>query len=258
MPQASSPEAPWFVRAFDRTWLTIYAHRGDEEAEAACPGIVRLLGARANDRVLDVGCGGGRYARALARRGLRVTGVDLSEDLLAVARTASPHLPGKPDYLRRDARHLPFARQFRAAISMFTSFGYFDDRADDLAIFRGVARALVPGGRFLVDYLNEARVRADLVAEEEVADGPLRLRFVRRIEDTPAGPCVFKRVEASEPESERVQAAFEERVRLYTCAEIDDLLAEAGFVPSGRPLGGVDGEPFDERAPRLVRLAAVR
>jgi SAM-dependent methyltransferase len=141
---------------------------------------------------------------------------------------------------------------------MFTSFGYFEAREDDLAVFRGAARALRPGGRFLIDFLNERQVRAGLVAQEEVTGGPLTLRFSRRIEDMPAGPCVFKRVEAREPGSDRIDASFEERVRLYTVAEIDALLTEAGFALIGEPLGNVDGTLFDDDAERLVRVAAVR
>ena len=75
-----------------------------------------------------------------------MTGVDLSEPMLEEARARSPNLPGTPLYVRWDARDLPFREQFDGAVSLFTSFGYFDDAEDDRRILRGVARALVPGG----------------------------------------------------------------------------------------------------------------
>jgi SAM-dependent methyltransferase len=258
MPQASPLEDPWFVRAFDRIWLRLYAHRDDAEARVAAPGIIRLLGVRPGQCVLDVGCGGGRYARALADRGLRVTGVDLSEELIEAARERSPYLPGKPDYACWDARKLPFARQFHGAISMFTSFGYFDRREDDLEIFQGVRRALVPGGRYLLDFLHEAHVRAHLVAEERRDDGAMRVEITRRIADGPHGPCVFKRIHARDSVSGRDLATFEERVRLYTPDEVDALLEEAGFRLRGERLADVDGTPFDAEATRLVRVAETR
>jgi SAM-dependent methyltransferase len=182
--------------------------------------------------------------------------VDLSEELLEEARAASPGLPGAPTYLRWDARRLPFSRQFEGAISMFTSFGYFEDRADDVAILRGVRRALVPGGRFVLDFLNEAQVRAGLrrVSEEE-RDG-VRVRVERRIDDAaPGGPRVYKRVHAESVSTRLVATTYEEQVRLYTPDEVDALLEEAGLAPLGVRLGGFDAAAFGPSSPRLLRVA---
>ena len=248
-------ENPWYVEAFDRNWLRIYAHRGENEARADASHLVQHLGVRADHRLLDVGCGAGRYCRALAARGLRVTGVDQSRELIDVARELSPNLPGTPQYWHGDARRLPFRQQYEGAISMFTSFGYFDSRDDDLAIFRGVHRALVSGSRFVVDFLNQAQVRTTLVPANEQEDGTLVIRFRRRIEeDGPGGPAVFKHVEARDRGTERLVTSFEERVRLYTGDEVDGLLTESGFELVGDPLGHVDGRTFEETSPRYVRV----
>ena len=88
-------EAPWFARTFNRAWLDLYPHRNDEEARANAPALARLLGVRAGDSLLDVACGAGRYARAFAALGLRVTGVDLSSELIDEARTRNLGLPGR-------------------------------------------------------------------------------------------------------------------------------------------------------------------
>ena len=255
MTPASLLDDPWFARAFDRFWLRLYAHRDDAEAAAHAPALMKLLGVGPGQGVLDVACGAGRYARALANRGVRVTGVDLSDELLEVARERSPLLPGKPDYFRCDIRKLPFARQFDGAISMFTSFGYFDRREDDVAVFRGVHRALKRGRHLVLDFLNEAYVRANLVVEETTEDGALRIHSERRIADGPFGPCVFKRLKATDVLSGNVEVQFEERVRLYTPDEVDALLTEAGFTPVGERLGDLDGAPFNAQASRLVRVA---
>lgn len=255
MPKALVPEEPWFVQAFDRAYLRIYAHRDDPEAESHASQIGRWLDLRGGERVLDVACGAGRYARALARRGFRVTGVDLSPAFLAEARERSPGTPGAPTYVCHDARDLPFRGQFEGAISMFTSFGYFGDREDDLQIMRGVARALVPGGRFLVDYLNEAIVRADLEPVTDVAANGLLVRMERRIDEhAPGGPSVRKHVRAVRQQTGLVEADFEECVRMYTADEIDDLLRGSGFEPVGDRAGDFDGTSFGPDSPRFLRV----
>ena len=251
-PQSSQP---WFVGAFDRTWLRLYSHRDDVEARSSAPHISRLLGLHAGDRVLDIACGAGRYARALAALGMRVTGTDLSAELLSVARLASPNLPGTPAYCRIDSRRLPFGRQFEGAVSLFTSFGYFDTRADDVELFRGARRALVPGGRFLLDFLNEAKVRASLPPDNSEDRGNLRMVFKRRIEEGPAGLTVFKQVSVTDRRSGRAITEFEERVRLYTADEVDGLLEDAGLSPVGERLGDVRGGVYDTNAARLIRVA---
>ena len=260
MTPASPPETPWFMQAFDRAWLELYPHRSDEEARENAPAILGLLGLHAGHSILDVSCGAGRYARAFAALGLRVTGVDLSRDLLEEARRRSPDLPGTPNYFRCDARRMPFARQFDGAVSLFTSLGYFDRREDDVDIFRSTRRALLKGARFLVDFLNEARVRSTLVPREEKSIGPYRVQIDRRIADGPHGPCVFKKVEAHTGSDGVLVTSFEERVRLYTAADLQSMLEEAGFDLVGNgPFGDLQGKtPFGPDAERLVCVAAAR
>jgi SAM-dependent methyltransferase len=260
MTPASLPETPWFEKAFDRAWLDLYPHRSDEEARKNAPGIANLLGLVAGDSLLDISCGAGRYARAFAALGMRVVGVDLSGDLLEEARRRSGYLPGTPSYYRCDARHLPFARQFDAAVSLFTSIGYFDAREDDLRILKGARRSLVRDGTFLIDFLNEARVRATLVPSESTTVGPYRVQISRRIADGPHGPCVYKRVEARTGSDAVLHTSFEERVRLYTSDEIVSLLKDAGFeMLWDEPFGDLQGQTaFGPESERLVCVAIAR
>ena len=257
MQQSTVLEEPWFLRAFERIYLDIYPHRDDAEAEQNAPKIARLLGLRAGQRLLDVACGAGRYARAFARRGLIVTGVDLSEDLLEEARERSPNLPGSPSYVRGDIRTLPFFQQFHAAVSLFTSFGYFENRAADLSVLQGVHRALIPGGRFLLDFLNADAVRRALEPMTETHTDRFTVRMERHIDDdAPGGPRVKKKVRASWKDTGIFATEYEEDVRLYTPDEIDEMLIETGFRLEGQRLGEFDGSPFDPDSPRLIRIAS--
>ena len=105
--------------------------------------LVEALGLRPGMRVLDVGCGPGRHVLALARRGIEAHGVDVSARFIELASAAAP--PGAT-FERLDARALPFADEFDAAVSLCQGgFGLLGGEGEG-AVLAGMARALRPGG----------------------------------------------------------------------------------------------------------------
>ncbi|MBA3287529.1 MAG: class I SAM-dependent methyltransferase, partial [Acidimicrobiia bacterium] len=94
--------------------------------------VVGALGLRAGEHVLDVGCGPGRHAYELARRGIVVHGVDIAEPFVELARRDAP--PGAT-FERLDARTLPFDGEFDAAICLCQgAFGLMTAAGDDAAV----------------------------------------------------------------------------------------------------------------------------
>ena len=146
----------WFDGFFEQEWLDeIALHLPDEGTQSQVDFVVERLGLEPGARVLDVACGHGRHSLDLARRGFRITGVDLSPRSLEFAREAAHRESLDIEFVERDARELDFDAEFDAAINLFTSvIGYFEDDADNQAVVDRVARALVPGGSFLVDTIN--------------------------------------------------------------------------------------------------------
>jgi SAM-dependent methyltransferase len=110
--------------------------------------LVAVLGLAPGMRVLDVGCGPGRHAHALARRGIEVVGVDISQRFVDLATESAP--PGAT-FRRADARALAFGAEFDAAISLCQgAFGLTGGPGAPLdgdgVVLEGMARALRPGG----------------------------------------------------------------------------------------------------------------
>ncbi len=235
--------AEWFRHWFGEEYLRLYPHRDQAEAAAA----VRLhleVSGPPRGRSLDLACGEGRHLRELRRAGIDAVGLDLSLPLLRLARRSQT-----PPFLlvRADMRSLPFRRaSFGVVTSFFTSFGYFAEASDDVGAALEIRRVLQPEGRFLLDYLNAAQVRAALVPEETLDLDGGSVHVTRSIE----GDAVVKRMRIWSGQGGRPSEHLE-RVRLYAPADLEALLASAGLVTTHR-FGDYEGSPFEATSARLV------
>ena len=97
-----------------------------EATDAEIDFLVRTVGLRPGDSVLDVCCGSGRHALELARRGYRVTGIDVSAEAIAYARRTAADEGLAVDLRVGDMRALPTDVQADLAICMGNAFGYLE------------------------------------------------------------------------------------------------------------------------------------
>jgi SAM-dependent methyltransferase len=127
---------------------------GEDFLRRALPAIDALLlnSLPPGARVLDLCCGTGQIARALAPRGFRVTGVDSSPQMLRFARQNCP----EAEFLLADARNFSPPHPFDAALSTFNSLAHLDTLGDLQRVFRMVRTTLAPGSAFLFDLSIEA------------------------------------------------------------------------------------------------------
>jgi SAM-dependent methyltransferase len=206
--------------------------------------VARSTGLRAGWRVLDVGCGAGRHARAFRAAGARCVGVDLSQTLLRIARrmTDAP-------LVRADMRLLPIRPgSMDLTVSLFTSFGYFDDDEEHTRALREMAGTLRPGGWLVIDFLNAAAVRARLIPRERVAVAGGEVDVARSV--SPDGRYVCKTIVT--PRRQR----FVERVRLFDADEITAMLADTG-VAVRHHFGDYDAAPSGPGSPRTILVGSV-
>ena len=148
---------PWYETFFDERYLDFYPGlRARPVAERDAAFVCAALSLEPGDRVLDLGCGTGRHAVALAERGLTVTGLDLSPALLAHARETAAERGVEVTWLERDMRDLDDLGPFDAVVSLFTAFGLIGE-AGDQEVLHQVRAALRPGGQLLLDLTNFAR-----------------------------------------------------------------------------------------------------
>ena len=234
----------WFEEWFGEEYLQLYPHRDEAEAERAVALVAGVTGLRPGGRVLDVGCGAGRHARAVRATGARCFGVDLSRTLLTIARgiTDAP-------LVRADMRRLPIRPgSMDLTVSLFTSFGYFEHDEEHAGALREMVGTLRPGGWFVIDFLNAAEVRARLVPRERVAVKGAEVDVARSV--SPDGRYVCKTILT--PGGRR----FMERVRLFESGEIAAMLARAG-VEVRHCFGDYDAAPLEPGSPRTILAGPV-
>ncbi len=148
----AEPPSHWFEPVADHLGRAYLRYSFTKGTRQEVEYLVGVLGLRAGQRVLDIGCGPGRHAFELARRGLLVHGVDISERFVELARRDAPE---GATFERLDARELPFEGEFDAAICLCQgAFGLMVDDGDDDAVIAGIARALVPGGVLALSAFN--------------------------------------------------------------------------------------------------------
>ena len=234
----------WFERWFGEEYLRLYPHRDEADAERAVAlvdRVAKLDGAR----VLDLGCGPGRHAVRLAQRGATVFGLDLSMPLLTRARHGTTPLTS---LVRGDMRHLPFCHgTFDLVVNLFTSFGYFADDREHAQVIRGVADALVPGGKLFMDFLNADSVRANLVPHEERKFGTQQVAIERRLSDD-------HRFVVKEMHMVDDGRRFLERVRLFSADDLAEMMGQAGLQVVQR-FGSYAGDELGRDAPRAIIVA---
>lgn len=251
----AAPAAEWFREAFRRDWLRasvpfITPERTAEEAR----GLERLLagaGIAPPARVADLPCGFGRLSRPLAERGYRVAGLDLAAEQLEAA-GLRPR-PASLALVRGDLRALPLAdASLDAALTLDVSIGYGAPE-DDRRILAGIARALRPGGVFVLEQYQKRGVLARLRPSSwHEKDGVLA-----------HAACSYD--EASGRYEQRVSWRDGERsgtttigFRLYEADELRALVVGAGLDVVSEHGSLRTLQPFEWHLPRWVALARRR
>ncbi|HSQ60940.1 MAG TPA: methyltransferase domain-containing protein [Acidobacteriota bacterium] len=237
----------------DRFWRELHPFLFPETSFQAAardlPAVLRLAKPRGRD-VLDLCCGPGRFAIPLAKRGFAVTGVDRTRYFLERGRARARKARARVEWVRSDMRDFVRPDAFDLVLSMFTSFGYFDDKSEDLAVLRNIRASLRPGGALVIELMGKEIV-ARIWQESSCAEhsGGARLFQRRRLlDDWTRIQNEWTLVRAGRAKTYRFHHT------LYSGQELRDRLEAAGFT-GVRLYGSLSGEPYDLKAVRLVAVA---
>jgi ubiquinone/menaquinone biosynthesis C-methylase UbiE len=236
----------WFETFFEGLALDMWSGAMTPEQTAReAEFLASRLELRPGMSVLDVPCGNGRLAIELARRDLRLTGVDLSAGFLKQAGTSD--LP--VEWVHGDMRNLPWTARFDAAYCWGNSFGYFD-HDNCLTFLTAVAKALRPGARFIL----ESGAVSESILPAWQAERSMRIGDIdfhnRKTYDAVDGrmDITYTFVRGDQREVKPIHQW------VHSAAEIRRMLTSAGleFIAA---FGDLDGAPYTLGSPHCIALA---
>src|SRR5262245_30611037 len=239
----------WFDN--DGFWRELYGFMFFEErfrqAEEQA-GTVVALTKPSGTAVLDLCCGPGRFSIPLAKRGMTVTAVDRTKYLLDKGRARARAAKAKVQWVRRDMRDFVRPEAFDLAISMFTSFGYFDDKREDITVLENVFASLRPGGVFLIDVLGKERL-ARVFQETVSAALPDGSTLVQRHEIFDDWTRIRNEWLLIRKDKTR---RFTFHHTVYSGQELRDRMEQVGFCV--QLYGTLEGSAYGPNAERLIAV----
>jgi SAM-dependent methyltransferase len=240
----------WYEELFNEDYDRVYFPTFTQERNIAEVDFLEsVLQIPKGGQVLDLACGHGRHCLELAKRGYAVLGIDLSPRFIEMARhSAKENALSNAEFVVGDIRESYFVNRFDAAFSYFTSFGYFQDE-ENQKVLDNAAKALVKGGIFLLETVNRDwtihkvehqprrwdEVEADFFMLEDIS-------FNAHTSRIHTNRIIFDK---------GLRRSMEYDIKLYTHAELEDMLERAG-VQIVATFGGKDRSAYSVSSPRMV------
>jgi SAM-dependent methyltransferase len=228
------------------TYNFLFPEKLFEETNEQVENVLKLVDFHGSS-VLDLCCGPGRFSKVLAKKGFSVTGVDRSPFLIEKAKEKASAEGLSVEWVLEDMRHFVRPLSYDLVLNMFTSFGYFDDKKDDLKVLENVFISLKPCGMVLIDVMGKERIAKVLPStiSDVLDDGTM---VVQR-------PEIFDNWTRVRNEWIIIKGSNAKKFKfhhtIYSGQELKDRMELVGFE-SLKLYGNLDGSPYDSNAQRLI------
>ncbi len=209
----------WYSSWFDTPYYHIlYKERNYREAQIFMDNLTHYLNLPEKAKVLDLACGKGRHSIYLNQLGFNVVGADLSENSIAEAKINENDTL---HFVVHDKRE-PFDDKFDAIFNLFTSFGYFENREDDIKTVVAIKESLSDYGFAVIDFMNSQQVMENLIPEETKEVDGITFYIKRFVIDG----FITKQINF---EDKGESFEFTEKVRAYTLEDFQNMMDETGI-----------------------------
>lgn len=177
----SDKNKDWFAEWFDTPYYhLLYKHRNFDEAALFISNLLNYLQPDKKAVLLDACCGKGRHALYMNKAGFSVDAFDLSENNIRLAQqnqTATLH------FYKNDIRTPLFLNKYDVAFNLFTSFGYFENEADNITAIKALSDSIKPEGVLVMDFLNAHKTIDNMVEKEQKKVGELTFNIKRKVKN---------------------------------------------------------------------------
>lgn len=253
----------WFADWFDSPYYHIlYQNHNEQSAKDFIDKLFQKLTPQyaelkptSSFNILDLACGKGRHSRYMAAKGFDVTGIDLSENSIQFARQFETD---NLSFFQHDMRKPFRINYFDYIFNIFTSFGYFDNDADNLTALKCVQSGLKENGVFILDYFNSHWVRQTMIPEYTQLAAGITFYIHKHI----SNGHIYKTINFEIEESAHNQPTlrhycFQEKVRLFSLTDFEELFDKAGLLIVEK-YGDYDLNPFDEHTSNRLIIKAIK
>lgn len=230
----------WWEKFFD-DFRPVFDNVPAKDTNAVVRFVIDKLNLKSGNHVLDCPCGIGRTTLAMARKGLKMTGVDFYRGYIDELdkKAAKKNLKIKTEC--SDMRRINFENKFHALVNLWTSFGYFERESDNLLVLKKFYKALKPGGKLLIQAINRDYVVADFRSSEWMRIKPGFVLITNKFDfrnSTIYGTWNFVK--------DGIESPRPMRIRAYSFHELVSMFEKTGFVDI-EGYGSVKGEEISTK-----------
>ncbi|MBI35808.1 MAG: SAM-dependent methyltransferase [Flavobacteriales bacterium] len=238
-------EKEWFESWFDTKYYHIlYKNRDYTEAEKFISKLIDFLNPEPDSKFVDIACGRGRHSVYINRLGYSVVGYDLSEESILEAKK---HSKKDLKFYTHDMRQIFRTNYFDFALNLFTSFGYFKSKRDELNAIKASARNLKKNGILVIDFLNRYKVINELVTQETKRIDGIDFKISKEIQNNQ----IIKSINFSDNKKDYF---FQESVKLLDLEDFNSYL-ENGGLKITHTFGNYNLDDFNKNSERLILIA---
>ncbi len=210
----------WFETWFSRHYYDLlYQHKNEDEAAEFLDTLIHYLQPAPFSTMLDIACGKGRHATYLANKGFVVTGIDLSFKNIREARLSEND---QLSFFQHDMRKIFRLNYFEFMYNFYTSFGYFENKKDDIMCMQSFAAGLKKKGKLVIDFFNMNYILQHLVEDESKTVDNIHFNITKKYQKG----FIIKKIEVITDQNKEI---FFENVRALSLQDFKYYFEKSGL-----------------------------